>query len=70
MAALVEQSVHQIDRIVLFLIDDFGVDLRHFHIGMTEQFRGRVEVCTGCQHHRRERVAGGMEYMVHQQPKV
>lgn len=32
----VEQSVYQIDRIVLFLIDDFGVHLRHLHIGMTE----------------------------------
>lgn len=52
----VEQSVHQIDCIVLFLIDDFGVDLRHLHIGMTEQFRGRVEVCTERQHHRCERV--------------
>ena len=57
MAALVEQSVHQIDRIVLFLIDDFGIHLRHLHIGMAEQLRGRVEVCSERQHHRRERVA-------------
>ena len=40
----VEQSVHQIDRIVLFLIDDFGVHLCHLHVGMTEQFRGGIEV--------------------------
>lgn len=56
MAALVEQSIHQIDRIVLFLIDDFGIHLRHLHIGMAEQLRGRVEVCSERQHHRGERV--------------
>lgn len=33
---LIEQSVYQIDGIVLFLIDDFGIHLRHLHIGMTE----------------------------------
>ena len=33
----VEQPVHQIDCIVLFLIDDFGVHLCHLHVGMTEQ---------------------------------
>ena len=32
----VEQPVYQIDRIVLFLIDDFGVYLSHLHVGMTE----------------------------------
>lgn len=53
----VEQPVYQIDRIILFLIDDFGVHLCHLHIGMAEQFRGRVEVCTKRQHHRCERVA-------------
>lgn len=62
MAALVEQSVHQIDRIVLFLIDDFGIHLRHLHIGMAEQLRGRVEVCSERQHHRGERVAARVEY--------
>ena len=39
---LIEQSVYQIDGIVLFLVDDFGVHLRHFHIGMTEQLRGGI----------------------------
>jgi len=29
-------TVYQIDGIILFLIDDFGVHLRHFHIGMTK----------------------------------
>lgn len=33
----IEQPVHQIDRIVLFLIDDFGVYLCHLYVGMTEQ---------------------------------
>ena len=33
----VEQPVHQIDCIVLFLIDDFGVHLCHLYVGMTEQ---------------------------------
>ena len=61
MAALVEQSVHQIDRIVLFLIDDFGIHLRHLYIRMTKQFRGRVEVCTERQHHRGKRVAARVE---------
>lgn len=61
MAALVEQSVHQIDRIVLFLIDDFGIHLRHLHIGMAEQLRGRVEVCSERQHHRGESVARRVE---------
>ena len=53
---LIEQSVYQIDGIILFLIDDFGIHLCHLHIGMTEQFRGRVEVCAERQHHRCERV--------------
>lgn len=44
----VEQSVYQIDRIVLFLIDDFGVHLRHLHVSMTEQFRGCIEVGAKC----------------------
>ena len=33
---LIEQPIYQIDRIILFLIDDFGVHLCHLHIGMTE----------------------------------
>ena len=57
----VEQSVHQIDRIVLFLIDDFGVHLCHLHVGMTEQFRGGIEVGAKRQHHRRKRVPSGVE---------
>lgn len=58
----VEQPVYQIDRIILFLIDDFGVDLCHLHVSMTEQFRGCIKVGTKRQHHRRKRVTGGMEY--------
>lgn len=57
----VEQPVHQIDCIVLFLIDDFGVYLCHLHVGMTEQLRGCIEVGAKRQHHRRERVTGGVE---------
>ena len=38
----IKQSVHKIDRLVFLAIDDFGVHLRHLHIRMTEQFRGRV----------------------------
>lgn len=57
----VEQPVHQIDRIVLFLIDDFGVYLCHLHVGMTEQFRGDIEVDAKRQHHRRKRVMGKMK---------
>lgn len=54
----VEQPVHQIDRIILFLIDDFGVYLCHLHVGMTEQLRGGIEVGAKRQHHRRKRVTG------------
>ena len=57
----VEQSVYQIDRIVLFLIDDFGVHLCHLYVGMAEQFRGGIEVGAKRQHHRRERVTGGVK---------
>lgn len=57
----VEQPVHQIDCIVLFLIDDFGVYLCHLHVGMTEQLRGGIEVGAKRQHHRRKRVTGGVE---------
>ena len=57
----VEQSVHQIDCIVLFLIDDFGVHLRHLYVGMTEQLRGGIEVGAKRQHHRRKRVTGGVK---------
>ena len=56
----VEQPVHQIDCIVLFLIDDFGVYLCHLHVGMTEQLRGGIEVGAKRQHHRRKRVTGGV----------
>lgn len=57
----VEQPVHQIDCIVLFLIDDFGVYLCHLHVGMTEQLRGCIEVSAKRQHHRRKRVTGTVE---------
>ena len=55
----VEQPVHQIDSIVLFLIYDFGVHLCHLHVGMTEQFRGGIEV--GAKRQRRKRVTGGVK---------
>ena len=55
---LIEQSVYQINSIILFLIDDFGVHLCHFHIGMTEQFRGSIEICSERQHHRCKSMAG------------
>ena len=54
----VEQPVYQIDRIVLFLIDDFGVHLCHLHVSMPEQLRGGIEVGAKRQHHRRKRVTG------------
>ena len=57
----VEQPVHQIDCIVLFLIDDFGVHLCHLHVGMTEQFRGCIKVGAKRQHHRRKRVTSGVK---------
>ena len=34
---LVKHTVDQIDGIILFLVDDFGVHLCHFHVCMTEQ---------------------------------
>lgn len=49
--SLFEQTIYQINRIVLFLIDDLGVHLRHLHIGMIKQFRGRVQICAQRQHH-------------------
>lgn len=52
----VEQPVYQINRIVLSLTDDFGVHLRHLHIGMTDQLRGGIEAGAKRQHHRRKRV--------------
>ena len=58
---LLEQSIYQIDGIILFLIDDFGVNLRHLHIGMAEQLRGSIKICSERQHHRGESVAGCME---------
>lgn len=33
---LIEQPVHQIDRIVFLLIDYFGVHLCHLHVRMAE----------------------------------
>ena len=57
----VEQPVHQIDSIVLLLIDDFGVHLCHLHVGMTEQLRGGIEVGAKRQHHRRKRVTEAVE---------
>ena len=38
----VEQSIHEIHRLVFLAIDDFGINLRHLHIRMAEQLRGRV----------------------------
>ena len=58
---LIEQSVYQIDGVILFLIDDFGVHLRHFHISMAEQLRGGIEIRTECQHHRCKSVARAVE---------
>lgn len=53
----IEQSVYQIYCIILFLINDFGIYLRHLHIGITEQLRGCIEVCPKGKHHRSECVA-------------
>lgn len=47
----IKQAIHQIDRIIFLLIDNFGVHLCHLHIGMAEQLRGRVKICAKCQHH-------------------
>ena len=58
---LIEQSVYQIDGIILFLIDDFGVHLCNLHVGMPEQLRGGIEVSAKRQHHRRERVTEAVE---------
>lgn len=58
---LIEQAIYQIDGIILFLIDDFGIHLRHLHIGMTEQLRGGIEICTERQHHRRKSMARRVE---------
>ena len=58
---LIEQPVYKIDGIILFLIDDFGIHLCHLHIGMTEQLRGSIEICSERQHHRGERVARRVE---------
>lgn len=57
----IEQSVYQIDSIILLLVDDFCVHLRHFHIRMTEQLRGSIEICSKGQHHRGECVPGCVE---------
>ena len=53
---LIEQPVYKIDGIILFLIDDFGIHLCHLHIGMTEQLRGSIEICSERQHLRGESV--------------
>jgi len=58
---LIEQPVYKIDGIILFLIDDFGIHLCHLHIGMTEQLRGSIEICSERQHHRGESVAQAVE---------
>ena len=47
--------------IILFLIDDFSVNLRHSHRCMTEQLRYGIEVCTKRQHHGRERMPEPVE---------
>lgn len=38
----VKQSIHEIHGLVFLSVDDFGIDLRHFHIRMAEQFRSRI----------------------------
>lgn len=37
-----KQSVDQVDRIILFLVDDFGVHLCLFHVSMAEQLGCRI----------------------------
>ena len=39
---LVKHTVDQIDGIILFLVDDFGVHLCHFHVSMAKQLGCRI----------------------------
>lgn len=39
---LVKQTVYKIHSLVLFLIDNLGIHLCHFHIGMAEQLRDGI----------------------------
>jgi len=56
-----KQSVDQVDRIILFLVDDFGVHLCHSHGGMAKQLRYGIEIRTERQHHGRECMPGGVK---------
>ena len=52
--------INQIHRFNFLAVNDFRVNLRGLHVGVSEQFRYRVEVCTERQHHRGERVPTGV----------
>lgn len=57
----IEQSIHEIHRLVFLSVDDFSIDLRHLHVRMSEQFRGRIKVGSERQHHRRECMSCGVK---------
>ena len=54
-------GINQTACIVFFLIDDFCVNLRCFHLGMTKQFGNRVDIGSQSQHHGSECMAAAME---------
>lgn len=43
---LFKYTIHQIHRIILFLIDDFSVDFCGFYIGVSHQFADSIKVNT------------------------
>lgn len=61
---LVEQSVHEVHRLVLLAVHYLGIDLRHADISVPEKFGRGVEVCSEREHHRGEGMPCRVERML------
>ena len=47
----VKQAVRQVHRVIFFLVDNLGVNLRHFYGCMTEQLGNGVQIRSQSKHH-------------------
>lgn len=57
----VKQAVRQVHRVIFFLVDNLGVNLRHFYGCMTEQLGNGVQIRPQSKHHCGECMAGGVK---------
>lgn len=54
----VKHIIHKVDGVYTLLVNNLGIHLRHFDVGVSHQFAAGVDVCTQRKHERSECVPG------------